>query len=70
MQFFVACDIDEDMPYLVDLVGDDDHFFIYTDYGHGGGVREAHRFFNERSALVDKSRVKLTSDNARAFYGI
>ena len=75
---WVSYEVDEDLPYLVDYIGED-HIVVGTDYGHHGreGViadpsAQLHMVKTLRSreeypsALIDK----LLSDNPRALYGI
>ncbi len=70
LRFHVACEVDDDLPYLLDVAGDDEHFFVYTDYGHGGGERAAHAKFSARTEIGEQSRARITADNARLFYAL
>ena len=71
-RMFVACEADEDVPYLVDYIGED-HILIGSDYGHQDPSFEpesdrppsaAGKTFPQRVAD------KMLSDNAKRFYGI
>lgn len=72
LEYFVTCEIYEDIPYLIDVVGGDDNFFVGSDYTHGdrSSVLDVHKLICERSDIDDKTALKLTSENARRFYGL
>ena len=72
MRFFVTCEIYEDIPYLINVVGGDDNFFVGSDFTHGdrSSVLDVHKLVNEREDIDDKTALKLTSENARRFYGL
>jgi predicted TIM-barrel fold metal-dependent hydrolase len=70
-RIYVACEADEDIPYLAQFIGDD-HLLIGSDYGHNDPAEE--------KALVDTMRLradlssdflqKIFTDNPRRFYGL
>lgn len=71
-QFYVACETFENVPYVLESVGGDDNIMVGTDYTHGdrASVLHAHTAIMERDDLDEKSALKITSQNARALYGI
>jgi predicted TIM-barrel fold metal-dependent hydrolase len=70
-RFFVTCEPDEDIPYLINQFGDD-HLMVGTDYTHSdrSSVRNKHQRIADRSDLDDKSTIKITEENGRRFYGL
>lgn len=72
LEFFVTCENYEDIPYLVNVVGGNDNFFVGSDYSHGdrSSVLDVHKLINEREDIDDKTALKLTSENARRFYSL
>ena len=72
LNFYVTCETYEDVPYLLDVAGGDDNFIVGSDYTHGdrASVLDAHPKIRGRSDIDEKSAVKITDDNARAFYGL
>lgn len=71
-EFFVTCEIYEDIPYLLNVVGGNDNMFVGSDYTHGdrSSVLDVHKLMCERKDIDDKTSLKLTSENARRFYGL
>ena len=70
-RLFVACEADEDIPYLAKYTGDD-HLLIGSDYPHSDPSRED-QFVNvldTREDLSPRLRQKILYDNPRAFYGL
>lgn len=70
-RLFVACEADEDIPYLAKFTGED-HLLIGSDYPHNDPSRED-QFVNAISIREDispKLRQKILYDNPRAFYAI
>jgi predicted TIM-barrel fold metal-dependent hydrolase len=72
MRFFVTCEWDEDLPYLISQVGGADNFIVGTDYCHGdrSSVIDMHPKIEARGDLDERTVVKLTSHNARNFYDL
>lgn len=71
LNFFVTCEIREDLPYLLSSLGDE-RFFIGTDYSHAdrAAVNDAHKQIIERPDLSAQSARRITADNAKTFYSI
>lgn len=70
--FFATCEKHEDISYLLDVVGDNDHLVIGTDYTHGdrSSVLHAHKMIMERSDIDEVTAQKITSENALHLYGL
>jgi predicted TIM-barrel fold metal-dependent hydrolase len=70
-RLFVACEADEDIPYLAKYTGDD-RLLIGSDYPHSDPSREDQfvNLLNTREDLSPQLRQKIMVDNPRAFYGI
>jgi predicted TIM-barrel fold metal-dependent hydrolase len=70
-RLFVACEADEDIPYLPNYV-DEDYLIIGSDYGHTDPSTEAQLVATMRAREDIPSRVteKILSENARSFYAI
>lgn len=67
----VACEADEDIPYLAGYTGED-HLLIGSDYPHSDPSRED-QFVNAIGVREDISaalRNKILCENPRAFYNI
>src|SRR5262249_27752953 len=70
-RLYVACEADEDIPYLAQYIGED-HLLIGSDYGHNDpsdepglvGTRRA------REDLSEPLLEKILGANARGFYCI
>ena len=70
-RLYVACEADEDIPYLAKYAGDD-HLLIGSDYPHSDPSRED-QFVNAINVREDISaplKQKILYDNARAFYAM
>jgi uncharacterized protein len=70
-RLFVACEADEDIPYIARYTGDD-HLLIGSDYPHSDPSRED-QFVNVLKAREDLSpqlRQKIMIDNPRTFYDL
>jgi predicted TIM-barrel fold metal-dependent hydrolase len=70
-RLYVACEADEDIPYLAKYTGED-HLLIGSDYPHSDPSRED-QFVSAISVREDISpelRQKMLYDNPRAFYGL
>jgi uncharacterized protein len=70
-RLFVACEADEDIPYLAKYTGED-HLLIGSDYPHSDPSREDQfvNVLNAREDLSPQLRQKIMYDNPRAFYSI
>ena len=70
-RFFVACQTQDPLAYLIDL-GFEDNLMIGSDYSHADGSAEldALRILREDSGLSPSVTKKILEDNPRAFYGI
>jgi predicted TIM-barrel fold metal-dependent hydrolase len=68
-RLFVACEADEDIPYLLNHIGED-NLLIGSDYGHHDQSAEPDLVSVIRSRADIPSRVveKMLSDNPRRFY--
>lgn len=69
--FYVTCQTQDDIPYIVDLVGED-HLMIGTDYTHADGAAEikAMDILKEKPELSTALKKKILDDNPKAFYGL
>jgi predicted TIM-barrel fold metal-dependent hydrolase len=70
-KIWVACQTDDDLPYVLKFSGDD-RLVIGTDYGHNDTSSEilALRKLREDGALPTPVVNKILDDNARALYGL
>jgi predicted TIM-barrel fold metal-dependent hydrolase len=70
--FYVTCETYEDIPYLLNVVGDDNSFVVGSDYTHGdrASVLDAHPKIMQRDDIDPRTATKITSGNARVFYGL
>ena len=70
-RIFVACEADEDIPYLAKCMGED-HLLIGSDYPHSDPSREDQfvNVLNTREDLTPQLRQKIMIDNPRAFYAL
>jgi len=70
-RLYVACEADEDIPYLAKYTGDD-HLLIGSDYPHSDPSREDQfvNVLNAREDLSAQLRQKIMIDNPRAFYAL
>ncbi len=68
---FVACEADEDIPYLTRWIGED-HILIGSDYGHNDPSEEAQLVatMRARDDLSQGALEKIFSENPRRFYGL
>lgn len=71
LNFFVTCELREDLGYLLGLLGNE-RFFIGTDYSHAdrAAVNDAHKRIHERADLSAESMRRITADNAKTFYSL
>ena len=70
-KIWVACQTDDDLPYVLKYAGDD-RLVIGTDYGHNDTSSEisALRKLREDGAVPTPVVNKILDDNARALYGL
>ena len=70
-RLYVACQSDDDVPYLVQCMGED-NLLIGSDYGHADTASELAALDNLRKVHGLEPRVsdKILDANARAFYGL
>jgi len=70
-RLFVACEADEDIPYLARYTGED-HLLIGSDYPHSDPSREDQfvNVLNAREDLSPQLRQKIMVDNPREFYSL
>jgi predicted TIM-barrel fold metal-dependent hydrolase len=68
---YVACEADEDIPYLVRYTGED-NLIIGSDYGHNDPSEERQLVasLQDREDLTDKQREKILVTNPTRFYGL
>ena len=73
-KLYVSCMVDEDLPYLVQTMGED-HMLTGSDYSHGDPAIELD-FQVELQSRADRGEItqslvrKIISDNPRRFYGL
>lgn len=71
---YVSCMVDEDLPYLVKFMGED-NILVGSDYSHGDAAIELD-FQQELQTRADKGDIseglvrRIISDNPLAFYGL
>jgi predicted TIM-barrel fold metal-dependent hydrolase len=70
-RFFVACEADEDIPYLTHFIGED-NLIIGSDFGHNDPSDEPElvRTLRGREDLAPTLVDKILGKNARVLYGI
>jgi len=70
-RIYVACEVDEDIPYLLNYIGED-HILIGSDYGHTDPAHEPRMVDMLRGRKDVPTRVieKMLGDNPKKFYGI
>jgi predicted TIM-barrel fold metal-dependent hydrolase len=68
---FIACEADEDIPYLLNWIGED-HIIIGSDYGHNDPSEEARLVatMRERGDLSQAQLDKIMSRNPARLYGL
>jgi uncharacterized protein len=73
-RLYVACQVDEDLPYLLKFIGED-NLLVGSDYTHNDQAMELD-FVNHLQRRADQGEIpqtavrKITYDNPRAFYGL
>ncbi len=70
-RLFVTCEVTEDLPFLVNELGDD-NLFVASDYGHPdrASVWGAQQYVRDRTDISSSTAQKFVRDNAAAFYGL
>ena len=70
-RLFVACEADEDIPYLLKYVGED-NLLIGSDYGHQDQSRDdgVVPTIKKRPDLPESVKGKILYDNPKRFYGL
>lgn len=70
-RIYVACEADEDIPYLAEFIGED-NLLIGSDYGHNDPAEEKRLMetLRARTDVPDRLIDKIISDNPRRFYGL
>jgi uncharacterized protein len=70
-RFYITCQTDDDLAYVVRYAGED-NLVIGTDYGHHdtSAEIEALRRIREQGAVPPETIDKILYDNARALYGL
>lgn len=70
-RLYVACEADEDIPYLIRHIGED-NLIIGSDYGHNDPSEERQLVaaLKARDDLSEVEREKVLIRNARSFYGL
>ena len=70
-QIFVSCAFDDDLPYIINRLGDD-FLVAATDFPHGDAFRQDHLSvgLSQRGDLSNRSIEKILSDNAHRFLHI
>jgi predicted TIM-barrel fold metal-dependent hydrolase len=70
-RLFIACEADEDIPYIAKYTGDD-HLLIGSDYPHSDPSREDQfvNAINVREDIPAQLKQKILYDNPRAFYAL
>lgn len=68
---YVACEVTDDIPYILKYSGDD-HLMLGTDYGHHDPSSEINAFtlIRKRNDVDPAVIDKIVDRNARAFYGL
>jgi predicted TIM-barrel fold metal-dependent hydrolase len=70
-RMYVACQTDDDLPYLISYVGED-NLMIGSDYGHSDIATElqAVRDLGKAGEVSPEVARKIRDDNPRALYGL
>lgn len=68
---YVACEVDEDIPYLAEYIGED-HLMIGSDYGHNDPAEEKAlvQTMRSREDLPAGLADKIMCENPKLFYGL
>lgn len=70
-RIYVACEVDEDIPYLLNYIGDD-NILVGSDYGHTDPANEPRMvdLMRARKDLPARVVEKILGENPKRFYGI
>lgn len=70
-RIFVTCQVDDDLPHILDYAGED-NLVIGTDYGHADSATELRAMteLQKREDVEPRVVRKILDDNARALYGL
>jgi predicted TIM-barrel fold metal-dependent hydrolase len=70
-RFFVACEADEDLPYLTQYIGED-HLLTGSDYGHNDPAEQGQLVaaMKARDGMAAEVVQKILCENPRKFYGL
>ncbi len=69
-RMFVACQTNDDIPYIIDCVGDD-NLLIGSDYGHSDTSSELEALRSLKQSAVPAASIdKILDDNPRRAYGL
>ena len=70
-RLYVACQTNDDLPYIIGCVGED-NLVIGSDYGHSdtSSELEALKTFSQTSSLPERVVRKILEDNPKALYGL
>ncbi len=70
-RIYVACQTNDDLPYIIDCVGED-NLVIGSDYGHSdtSSELEALKTLQQTTMLPERVVHKILEDNPKALYGI
>ena len=70
-RIYVACEVDEDIPYLAQFIGED-NLLIGSDYGHNDPAEEKAlvQTMRSREDLPPGLVEKILCANPKKFYGI
>ena len=68
---YIACEADEDIPYLAEFIGDD-HLMIGSDYGHNDPAEEKMlvKTMRAREDLSPALVERILIDNPKTFYSL
>ena len=70
-RIYIACEVDEDIPYLAEFIGDD-HLMIGSDYGHNDPAEEKAlvQTMRSREDLSPESVERILIHNPKEFYAL
>jgi len=70
-RLYVACEADEDIPYLIQYTGED-NLIIGSDYGHPDASEEPElvAVMRARKDIPNAANEKILCENARKFYSL
>ena len=70
-RIYVTCQTDEDIPYMIQYVGED-NLVIGTDYGHADTSAELEALWTlqKDNRLTSEVVRKILEDNPKALYGL